>query len=156
MRILFFTRWLSIALSVLVLSVAGRSQQPTGSENNSFSPSPAVHVSELPPVTRPAPPNTGNPEMDKKYLRQQQKLLAKQEKERKKLQRRQEEEHQQIVRLAEEQKQVIEQQMELEHQQQTQRLVQEEAMQERKLRAQQESHQTKSPQKPSESADGKP
>lgn len=149
MLILFFTRWLSIALSMLVLSVAGRSQQPTD-------PSSAVHVSELPPVTRRAPPDTGNPEMDKKYLRQQQKLLAKQEKERKKLQRSQEKEHRQIVRLAEEQKQVIERQMEIEHQRQTQRLVQEEAMQERKLRAQQESHQTKSQQEPSESADGKP
>ncbi len=41
-------------------------------------PSIAVHPKELPPIERPAAPNTGNAKLDQKYQKQQDKLVAKQ------------------------------------------------------------------------------
>ncbi len=58
----------------------------------------AVHPNELPPVERPAAPNTGNAKQDQKYQKQQEKLVAQQNKERQKLQQQQEKEHQQLAK----------------------------------------------------------
>jgi hypothetical protein len=46
----------------------------------------AVHPKDLPPVERPAAPNTGNAKQDQKYQKQQDKLVAKQNQDRQKLQ----------------------------------------------------------------------
>jgi hypothetical protein len=82
----------------------------------------AAHPRELPPVQRPAAPNTGNPKLDQKYQQQQEKLVAKQTQDRQKLQQNQDKEHQQSVKqnAPPERTQQVEQQ----HLQQTQQLQQ--------------------------------
>ncbi|MGA7561279.1 MAG: YXWGXW repeat-containing protein [Terriglobales bacterium] len=82
----------------------------------------AVHPHELPPVQRPSAPNTGNPKMDQKYQREQDKLVARQNQERDKLQQQQEKEHQQLARQKAPPERT--QQVEQKHQQQTQQLQQ--------------------------------
>jgi hypothetical protein len=81
-----------------------------------------VHPKDLPPRSRPAAPDTGNPKLDRKYQQQQEKLFAKQEQEQGKLEQSQEKEHQRM----EQQKigDARKQQMEERHQQQTQQLEQ--------------------------------
>jgi hypothetical protein len=90
-----------------------------GTDGHGASP---VHASDLPPMGKPAAPNTGDAKLDKKYQQQQQKLQQQQEKERQKLQQQQDKEHQQFAKQnADEAKK---QQMEQRHQQQTQQLQQ--------------------------------
>lgn len=75
-----------------------------------------VHASDLKPHTV-TPPNTGNPDLDKKYQAQQQKLVDKQNQEHQQLQQKQDQEHQQAQQRSDSpQKQ---QQMEQKHQTQT-------------------------------------
>jgi len=82
----------------------------------------ATHPKELPPVERPAVAKTGNPKVDQKYQKQQDKLVARQTQDRQKLQQKQDNEHQQLTKqhAAPERTQQVEQQ----HQQQTQKLQQ--------------------------------
>ncbi len=82
----------------------------------------AVHPKELPAFERPAAPNTGDANHDRKLQQQQDKLFAKQQQERNKLQQKQEQEHQRLDRqnAPPEQRQQTEQR----HQQQTQQLQQ--------------------------------
>lgn len=91
----------------------------------------AVHPNELPPVERPAAPNSGNPKLDQKYQQQQDELVQKQTQERQKLQAQQEKEHQQLAQrnATEQQKQQVEQK----HQQQTQRMVQQHTQQRQQM-----------------------
>ena len=78
------------------------------------------HARDLPPMERPAAPNTGNAKADRKYQQQQDKLFAHQQQERQKLEQQQEREHQQMQRQqANNERQ---QQMEQRHQQQTQQM----------------------------------
>jgi hypothetical protein len=77
----------------------------------------AVHPKELPPITHPAPVDSGNPKADQKFQQQQDKLIAKQGQEREALQQKQEAEHQKTLNDAQTQK------LEQKHQQQTQQLV---------------------------------
>jgi hypothetical protein len=107
---------------------------PSG--NNPARPSTAVHPNELPPVTRPPASSTGNPDVDKKYQQQQEKLQAQQEKERQKLQQKQEQDHQRMAqqKTDDAKKQKLEQQ----HQQQTQQLQQKHAQQQQKLQERQQ------------------
>jgi hypothetical protein len=81
----------------------------------------AVHPKELPPVQR-STPNTGNPKLDQKYQKQQDKVVAKQNQDRQKLQQKQDQEHQQLTKqkAAPQRMQQVEQQ----HQQQTQQMHQ--------------------------------
>jgi hypothetical protein len=79
-----------------------------------------VHPKDLPPVARPAAPQTGNPKLDQKYQQQQDKLVAKQTQDRQKLQQQQDREHQQQAKASPAQTQQLEQR----HQQQTQQLQQ--------------------------------
>jgi hypothetical protein len=88
-----------------------------------------VHPSDLPPIARPAPVNSGNPSADKRYEQQQDKLIAKQTQERQNLQQRQEAEHQQKPNAPPE--------LEQKHQQQTQQLSQKHAAQQQKLQTRQ-------------------
>ena len=82
----------------------------------------AVHPNDLPPIERPAAPNSGNAKADKKYQQQQNKLYAQQEKDRQKLQQQQEKEHQQLAK--QKANDDTKQQVEQKHQQQTQQLQQ--------------------------------
>ena len=90
-----------------------------------------VHPQDLAPITRPAPVNSGNAKADKKYEKQQDKLIAKQTQERQALQQKQEAEHQTKVYKANPQR------VEQKHQQQTQQLVQKHTAQQQSLQARQ-------------------
>jgi hypothetical protein len=94
-------------------------------------PAPVYHPKDLPPMERPAPPNTGNAKTDQKYQQQQQKLQQKQEQERQKLQQQQERDHQRLAQqnANEPSKQHTEQK----HQQQTQQLQQRHVQQQQQM-----------------------
>ncbi len=105
-------------------------------ENNVPRPPNASHAKDLPPMERPAPPNTGNPNLDKKYQQQQEKLFAKQTQERQKLEQKQEQDHQ---RLAQQKaNEARQQQLEQRHQQQTQQLQQRHSQQQQQLQEKQQ------------------
>jgi hypothetical protein len=95
-----------------------RADQPTARANR---PDTAVHPHDLPPVAQNAP-STGNPKLDKKYQKQQDKLTTKQQEERAKLQQKQDEEHVQLDKQRGDD--ATRQQLEQQHQQQTQQLQQ--------------------------------
>jgi hypothetical protein len=96
----------------------------------------AVHPNELPPVTRLGPSSMGNPRRDQTYSREQERVLAKQEKERQKLQQKQEQEHQRLARRNA--NEGARQQLEQKHQQQTHELSQRQAQQMQRLQERQE------------------
>ena len=98
-----------------------RSAEQPATENGGRAATP-VHPNDLPPMERPATPNTGDPKLDQKYQKQQQKLQQKQEQERQKLQQQQEKEHQQLAQ--QNANDAKKQQVEQKHQQQTQQLQQ--------------------------------
>jgi hypothetical protein len=82
----------------------------------------AGHAKDLPPMERPAAPNTGDAKLDKKYQQQQDKVFAKQQQDRQKLEQRQEKEDQQVTKQnANDAKR---QQVEQRHAQQTQQMQQ--------------------------------
>jgi hypothetical protein len=94
-----------------------------------------VHPKELPPISRPEPPNTGDPKRDQKYQQQQDKLIQKQNQERERLQQKQEQEDTRLERQNAngQMKQLVEQR----HQQQTQRLMLKHTQQAEHLRSRQ-------------------
>jgi YXWGXW repeat-containing protein len=106
-----------------------------GGPANENRPRTAAHPNELPPIERPAPPNTGNSRLDQKYQQQQSKLQQRQDQERQKLQQRQEREHQQIQR--QNAPDARRQQMEERHQQQTQQLQQRHVQDQQRLQQRQ-------------------
>jgi hypothetical protein len=95
----------------------------------------AVHPNDLPPSEHPSAPNTGNPKLDQKYQKQQQKLADQQSKERQKLQAQQDKEHQQLAQrnASAAEKQQVEQK----HAQQTQQLQQRHQTQRQNLQSHQ-------------------
>jgi len=96
----------------------GAAKEPGREAGAAGEPRAAGHVSELAPVTRPEPVNSGDAKADKAYQKQQDKLISQQNKEREKLQKQQEKEHQKKLNDADHQ------QMEQRHAQQTQQLQQ--------------------------------
>jgi len=108
--------------------------------NNAARPNNVVHANDIPRGEHPAAPNTGSPNLDKKYQQQQDKLQAKQDKERQNLQQKQDQDHQKLnqQKANDAQKQQVEQK----HQQQTQQLAQRHVEQQQQLqqRQQQPSH----------------
>ena len=105
------------------------------------------HVKDLPPIERPAPPNTGNAKADQRYQQQQQKLSTKQDQERQRLQQKQEQDHQRLDQ--QKANDAARQQTEQRHQQQTQQLVQKHTQQQQQLQQkQQPSRPSQSKQKP--------
>jgi|SRR5208282_2227668 len=121
---------------------AGGSYTPANRNGNVAKASNPVHPHDLPPVERPAAPNTGNPKQDQKYQQQQDKLIAKQNQEREKLQQDQEKEHQQQAK--QNANQAKQQQLEQKHQQQTQQLQQKHQQQQQQLQQKvQQSHPSK-------------
>jgi YXWGXW repeat-containing protein len=110
-----------------------------GSVENKAVPSPAstaVHPKDLPPIQRPAAPNTGNAKQDQNYQKQQEKLVAKQTQDRQKLQQQQENEHQQLAK--QNASEARNQQTEQKHQQQTQQLQEKHAQQTQQMQAKQQ------------------
>jgi len=81
-------------------------------------------------------PNTGNPKLDQKYQKQQDKLAAQQEKEHQKLAAQQEKEHQQMAK--QNASEAARQQMEQRHQQQTQQMEDRHAQQQQHLQERQQ------------------
>jgi hypothetical protein len=111
-----------------------REATPPRSENGGRPPS-ANHPKDLPPMERPAAPNTGNAKTDQRYQQQQQKLQQKQDQERQKLQQQQEKDHQ---RLAQQNAtEARKQQTEQKHQQQTQQLQQRHVQQQQQMQQRQ-------------------
>jgi hypothetical protein len=115
---------------------AGERSNPNArAEENGARPATAGHVKDLPPMQRPAAPNTGNTKLDAKYQKQQEKLSQQQDQERMKLQQKQEQDHQ---RMAKQQaNEAKNQQMEQKHQQQTQQLQQRHSAQQQQLQQRQ-------------------
>jgi hypothetical protein len=97
----------------------------------------AVHAKDLPPFERPASPETGDSNRNRKYQQQQEKLFVKQEQERQKLQQKQEQEHQRMER--ENADQARKQQLEQRHQQQTQQLQQRHVQERQRMQEKQQS-----------------
>jgi hypothetical protein len=104
-------------------------------ENNAPRPTPN-DAKDLQPHERPAPPNTGNAKLDKKYQQQQDKLAAQQEKEHQKLAVQQEKEH--LNAAKQNANEARKQQMEQQHQQQTQQMEERHAQQQRQLQERQQ------------------
>lgn len=94
-----------------------------------------THPNDLPPLEHPAPPNTGNPMLDQKYQKEQEKMFAKQEKERQKLQQKQDQEHQKLEH--QNASPAEKQQMEQRHQQQTEQMRQRHVQQQQQMQARQ-------------------
>jgi hypothetical protein len=122
-------------------AVHGSTARPENSgatrpENNPARPNNAIHPNDLPRDERRAAPNTGNPNVDKKYQQQQDKLQTKQDQERQKLQQKQEQDHQKLQqrKANDAQKQQVEQK----HQQQTQQLAQKHVQQQQQLQQHQQ------------------
>jgi hypothetical protein len=95
-----------------------------------------VHPNDLPARERPAPPMTGNAELDRKYQQQQEKLFARQDQERQRLQQKQEQDHQKMARQNADE--ARKQQVEQRHQQQTQQLEQRHVQQQQHLQGKQQ------------------
>jgi WXXGXW repeat (2 copies) len=117
----------------------GRTGQP-GNEpnrpaNNNSRPGNNVHVKDLPPAERRPAPSTGNPNLDQKYQKQQEKMYAQQDKERQKLQQRQEQDHQRMAQQKNAEART--QQVEQRHQQQTQQLQQKHEAQQQRMQQKQ-------------------
>jgi len=88
-----------------------------------------THAKDLPPIERPAAPNTGNAKRDQKYQQQQKKLYDQQNQERQKLTQQQEREHQRTPNPTPQRQQ----QMEQRHQQQTQQMQQKHTQQQQRM-----------------------
>jgi len=111
-------------------------REPAGhAENNVPRPPVPAHAKDLQPHERPTPPNTGDPNRDKKYQQQQDKLYQKQQQDHQKLAQKQEQEHQNLSQKnADEAKK---QQVEQKHQQQTQQMEQKHTQQQQKMQTKQ-------------------
>jgi hypothetical protein len=115
--------------SVVAAKSAGEPYKGAAGAATAGEPHIAVHPKELPPITHPAPVNSGNPKADQKFQQQQDKLVAKQEQERQDLQAKQEAEHQKTMNNAQTQK------LEQKHQQQTQQLVEKHTQEQQSLQS---------------------
>lgn len=113
----------------------GNNEQAGRPENNVPRPPVPTHAKDLQPHERPAPPNTGNANLDKKYQQQQDKLYQKQEQDHQKLQQKQEQEHQQLAQKNA--NDARKQQVEQRHQQQTEQMEAKHAQQQQKLQSKQ-------------------
>ncbi len=117
----------------------GHYNPPPRPENAGGHSATPVHPKDLPPAAHASPPNTGNPNLDRKYQQQQQKMYAKQDQERQKLQQKQDQEHQKMQQRQASDAQ--KQQMEQRHQQQTRQMQQKHAQQQQQIQARQQPHQ---------------
>ena len=103
---------------------------PASSAHAQPNEAPRAHASDLQPHAA-APPNTGNPSLDKRYQQQQSQLAARQNQDHQRLQQQQEVQHQQAAAKAYSPAQ--KQQLEQRHAQQTQQLEQKHSVQQQHL-----------------------
>src|SRR5580704_10925601 len=108
---------------------------PAAAKEAAARPATAAHATELKPAERTAP-NTGNPQLDKKYTQQQAKLNTSQAQDRQKLQAKQDQEHQQLTKTKA--SAPAQAKVEQKHQQQTQQVAQKHAAQDQKLQVKQQ------------------
>jgi hypothetical protein len=127
----------------VVAAKGGAAEHP---ESNTPRPTTAVHPKDLPPIEHPAAPNTGNPKVDQKYQKQQDKLNAQQAQDREKLQEQQDQEHAKLAKQNADN--ARQQQVEQKHQQQTQQMVQKHAQQTQQLQQKQQAAPRAAPSKP--------
>jgi len=113
---------------------AARAATAEAAKGSPERPAAAAHASDLKPAERPAP-NTGNPQLDKKYQQQQTKLNASQAQQRQQLQKKQDQEHQHLTQTKA--PEAAKQQVEQKHQQQTQQVQQKHEAQQKQLEAKQ-------------------
>ncbi|HKD01677.1 MAG TPA: hypothetical protein VKB77_04585 [Terriglobales bacterium] len=110
-----------------------------GSASRPDVPRPPAHAVDVQPHQRPAPPNTGNAQLDQKYQQQQEKLYAKQQQEHQKLAQQQERDHQHMQQeQARQANQARQQEMEQRHQQQTQHMEQRHTAQQQHMQQRQQ------------------
>ena len=103
--------------------------------NNGARPSAPTHVRELPAPEKLPAPNTGNPSLDKKYQKEQEKQYATQQKERQKVAQQQEKEDQKVAKQKNDAKA---QEVEQRHAQQTQQLQQKHTTERQQLQQRQQ------------------
>ncbi len=108
---------------------------PSTRQSESDQPRKFVHPNDLSPIARSEPAKSGNDKADKKYQKQQDSLVARQNQERQSLQQKQDSEHQQMSQRKTSDLQT--QQVEQRHQQQTQQLSSKHAAQQQTLQARQ-------------------
>src|SRR5215472_17199708 len=110
-----------------------------GSASRPDVPRPPVHATDVQPHQRPAPPNTGNAQLDQRYQQQQEKLYGKQQQEHQKLAQQQERDHQHMQQeQARQANQARQQEMEQRHQQQTQHMEQRHTAQQQHMQQRQQ------------------
>jgi hypothetical protein len=126
---------------------------PAAAKEAAARPATAAHANELKPADRPAP-NTGNPQLDKKYTQQQAKLNTSQAQDRQKLQTKQDQEHQQLTKSKA--SAPAQAKVEQKHQQQTQQVAQKHAAQDQKLQVKQQPASPKAAAKPASKPAPKP
>jgi hypothetical protein len=116
------------------------------SDNNSAAHPNPTHAREIQPYEKFNPPNTGNPKLDQKYKKQEEKLTSQQAKELQKLQQKQEKDHQKLDQQRA--NDVKKQQVEQRHQQQTQQLIERHNAQVQHMQQQQKPPTPRPPHKP--------
>jgi hypothetical protein len=116
---------------------APRSAAPAAAPVRAARPAAPLHASDLPALSYPAAPNTGNPKLDQKYQRQQQQLITTQTQDRMKLAQRQTSEHQQLAKQPAAAAAKAPQLEQL-HQQQTQQLQQKHTQQTQQMQQRQQ------------------
>jgi hypothetical protein len=109
--------------------------EPQTKQSDSPSARTFVHPNDLAPISRPEPTNSGDTNADKKYQKQQDNLITRQNQERQSLQQRQDSEHQQLSQQKASDART--QQVEQKHQQETQQLAQKHTSQQQALQSRQ-------------------
>jgi hypothetical protein len=109
--------------------------EPQANRSDNTTSRTVVHPNDLAPLQRSEPINSGNAKADKKYQKQQDSLIAKQNQERQGLQQKQDSEHQRLNQQKASDSRT--QQVEQKHQQQTQQLSQKHASQQQTLQSRQ-------------------
>jgi hypothetical protein len=107
-----------------------------GGGNNVPRPPVPAHAKDLQPPPHMDAPNTGNPKLDTKYQKQQDKLYAQQEKDHQKMAQQQEKEHEKLAKQNAQEAQ--RQQVEQRHQQQTMQMEQQHEQQRQNLQMHQQ------------------
>jgi hypothetical protein len=120
-------------------SGAGAATEPRvenqAKQSENTPPRPVNHPNDLAPIQHPQPINSGNDRADKKYQKQQDNLIAKQNQERQSLQVKQDSEHLQLSQQKASDSRT--QQVEQKHQQQTQQLSERHSTQQQALQSRQ-------------------
>jgi len=114
----------------------GHYDRPPQARNSGGQTDRAIHANELSAHQRPSSPNTGDPNRDRQYQQQQEKLYQQQQQDHVKLQQKQEQDHRQLEHQQANDARM--QQVEQRHQQQTQQMAQKHEQQQQHIQQQQQ------------------